>query len=226
MKKIIFILAMLLVPFSVMASNYKLSDMNINVEDDWYTFTKDNVKNNQDLKLLGVSEEYMNKLFENDLYRLDAVKFENDEVTELFVITKDVNTLNTADMTDDELNKVKEYYKKLVSNGDVDVFKTDNNNYIKAVYNDQNLNIIDYYSTYNNVGYTVKIQRRTAFSQEEINKYDEIIKNITFGNTSNDIEPVIDTKEVGNSALNGAIIGAIIGGIIGLIGYIIKKKQK
>lgn len=226
MKKIVFILAMLLVPFSVMASNYKLSDMNINVEDDWYTFTKDNVKNNQDLKLLGVSEEYMNKLFENDLYRLDAVKFENDEVTELFVITKDVNTLNTADMTDDELNKVKEYYKKLVLNGDVDVFKTDNNNYIKAVYNDQNLNIIDYYSTYNNVGYTVKIQRRTAFSQEEINKYDEMIKNITFGNTDNDIEPVIDTKEVGNSALNGAIIGAIIGGIIGLIGYIIKKKQK
>lgn len=226
MKKILFLLTMLLIPFSVMASNYELSDMNINIEDDWYTFTKDNIRNNQDLKLLGVSEEYMNKLFENDLYRLDAIKFENDEVTELFVITKDVNTLNTINMTDEELNEAKDYYKKLISNGNVEVFKTENNNYIKAVYNDQNLNIIDYYSTYNNVGYTVKIQRRTAFTEDEIKAYDEMIKDITFSNASNDIDPVIDTKEVGNSALNGAIIGAIIGGIIGLIGYIIKKKQK
>ncbi|MBP3765816.1 MAG: hypothetical protein J6G98_01365 [Bacilli bacterium] len=225
MKKIIFILTMLLIPFSVMASEYKLSDMNINVSDDWYTFTKDNIRNNQDLKLLGVSEEYMNNLFASDLYRLDAIKFENDEVIELFVITKDVNTLNTIDMTDDELNEVKDYYKKLILNGNTEVFKTDNNNYIKAIYSDKNLNIIDYYATYNNVGYTVKIQRKSAFSQEEINKFDEMVKNITFGNKTNDVEPVIDTKEDGNSILTGAIIGAIIGSIIGLIGYIIKNRK-
>ena len=225
MKKIIFILTMLLIPFSVMASDYKLSDMNINVSNDWYTFTKDNIRNNQDLKLLGVSEEYMNNLFASDLYRLDAIKFENDEVIELFVITKDVNTLNTIDMTDDELNEVKDYYKKLILNGNTEVFKTDNNNYIKAIYSDKNLNIIDYYAIYNNVGYTVKIQRKSAFSQEEINKFDEMVKNITFGNKTNDVEPVIDTKEDGNSILTGAIIGAIIGSIIGLIGYIIKNRK-
>ena len=227
MKKIIFILAMLLIPFSVMASDYKLSDMNINVEDDWYTFTKDNVKNNQDLKLLGVSEEYMNKLFENDFYRLDAIKFENDEVTELFVITKDVNSPNTIDMTDDELNQAKDYYKKLISNGNVEVFKTENNNYIKAIYSDKNLNIIDYYATYNNVGYTVKVQRRTAFSQEEINKYDEMVKNITFdgkkliSNRKKQVKNESAAYKIGYYAGQGAVIGAIVGLII----YLVNKKK-
>lgn len=227
MKKIIFILAMLLIPFSVMASNYKLSDMNINVEDDWYTFTKDNVKNNQDLKLLGVTEEYMNNLFESDLYRLDAIKFENDEVTELFVITKDVNSPNTIDMTDEELNEVKDQYKKLISNGTVEVFKTENNNYIKAIYSDKSLNIIDYYATYNNVGYTVKVQRRTAFSQEEINKYDEMVKNITFdgkkliSNRKKQVKNESTAYKIGYYAGQGAVIGAIVGLII----YLVNKKK-
>ena len=227
MKKIIFILAILLIPFSVMASDYKLSDMNINVEDDWYTFTKDNVKNNQDLKLLGVSEEYMNKLFENDFYRLDAIKFENDEVTELFVITKDVISPNTIDMTDEELNEVKDQYKKLISNGTVEVFKTENNNYIKAIYSDKNLNIIDYYATYNNVGYTVKVQRRTAFSQEEINKYDEMVKNITFNdkklisNRKDQVKEESAAYKIGYYAGQGAVIGAIVGLII----YLVNKKK-
>ena len=95
MKKLFLCLFILFLPFTVYANNYNLEDINIDLSEKWYVFTKDNIKNNQELKILGVSEDYMNKLFENDIYRLDAVKFDNDDVVELFVITKDVNSINT-----------------------------------------------------------------------------------------------------------------------------------
>lgn len=225
MKKLFLCLFILFLPFTVYANNYNLEDINIDLSEKWYVFTKDNIKNNQELKLLGVSEDYMNKLFENDIYRLDAVKFDNDDVVELFVITKDVNSINTFDMTDSQLNQLNNYYKNFVPSANVETFKTDYNNYIKAIYNDKNLNILDYYSTYNNVGYTIKIQRRNAFTEEEIKEYDEMIKNITFKGNK-----VINNKYEKKESVSYKIgyyvgQGAVIGVIVGLIVHLLNKKK-
>ena len=225
MKKLFLYLFILFLPFTVYANNYNLEDINIDLSEKWYVFTKDNIKNNQELKLLGVSEDYMNKLFENDIYRLDAVKFDNDDVVELFVITKDVNSINTFDMTDSQLNQLNNYYKNFVPSANVETFKTDYNNYIKAIYNDKNLNILDYYSTYNNVGYTIKIQRRNAFTEEEIKEYDEMVKNITFKGNK-----VINNKYEKKESVSYKIgyyvgQGAVIGVIVGLIVHLLNKKK-
>lgn len=232
MKKLFFIFIFLLLPFTIYAKDFKIEDINIDLDDSWYVFTKDNIKNNQDLKLLGVSEEYMNKLFDGTNYYLDALKFNNDEITELFVIIKDTSSLyDSSYFTDEQMEELRSLYEKQISNSKTTIFNTDNTNYIKSIYKDQNLNIVDYYAVINKKGYTFKIQQRQEFSEEDLNKLDKMIENIKIGDIDNDdnkddIQPLIDTNKVGNSALTGAIIGAIIGGIIGLIGYIIKKKQK
>ena len=128
-------------------------------------------------------------------------------------------------MTDSQLNQLNNYYKNFVPSANVETFKTDYNNYIKAIYNDKNLNILDYYSTYNNVGYTIKIQRRNAFTEEEIKEYDEMVKNITFKGNK-----VINNKYEKKESVSYKIgyyvgQGAVIGVIVGLIVHLLNKKK-
>ncbi|MBR1717933.1 MAG: hypothetical protein IJ715_01525, partial [Bacilli bacterium] len=217
-------------PLTIYAKDFKIEDISIDLDDSWYVFTKDNIKNNQDLKLLGVSEEYMNDVFDGTDYYLDAIKFNNDEIVELFIIIKDTSSLyDSSDFTDEQIEELRSSYEKQISNSKTTIFTTDSTKYIKSIYKDQDLNIVDYYAVINKKGYTFKIQKNEEFSEEELNELDKMIENIIVSDKDNnvnedDIQPLIDNKKGGNSVLTGTIIGAIIGGIIGLIGYIIKKK--
>ena len=230
MKKLLFIFILLLLPLTIYAKDFKIEDISIDLDDSWYVFTKDNIKNNQDLKLLGVSEEYMNDVFDGTDYYLDAIKFNNDEIVELFIIIKDTSSLyDSSDFTDEQIEALRSSYEKQISNSKTTIFTTDSTKYIKSIYKDQDLNIVDYYAVINKKGYTFKIQKNEEFSEEELNELDKMIENIIVSDKDNnvnedDIQPLIDNKKGGNSVLTGTIIGAIIGGIIGLIGYIIKKK--
>lgn len=230
MKKLLFIFILLLLPLTIYAKDFKIEDISIDLDDSWYVFTKDNIKNNQDLKLLGVSEEYMNDVFDGTDYYLDAIKFNNDEIVELFIVIKDTSSLyDSSDFTDEQIEELRSSYEKQISNSKTTIFNTDNTKYIKSIYKDQDLNIVDYYAVINKKGYTFKIQKKEEFSEEELNELDKMIENIIISDKDNnvnedDIQPLIDTNKGGNSVLTGTIIGAIIGGIIGLIGYIIKKK--
>lgn len=230
MKKLLFIFILLLLPLTIYAKDFQIEDISIDLDDSWYVFTKDNIKNNQDLKLLGVSEEYMNGVFDGTDYYLDAIKFNNDEIVELFIVIKDTSSLyDSSDFTDEQIEALRSSYEKQISNSKTTIFTTDNTKYIKSIYKDQDLNIVDYYAVINKKGYTFKIQKNEEFSEEELNELDKMIENIIVSDKDNnvnedDIQPLIDNKKGGNSVLTGTIIGAIIGGIIGLIGYIIKKK--
>ena len=230
MIKLLFIFILLLLPLTIYAKDFKIEDISIDLDDSWYVFTKDNIKNNQDLKLLGVSEEYMNDVFDGTDYYLDAIKFNNDEIVELFIIIKDTSSLyDSSDFTDEQIEALRSSYEKQISNSKTTIFTTDSTKYIKSIYKDQDLNIVDYYAVINKKGYTFKIQKNEEFSEEELNELDKMIENIIVSDKDNnvnedDIQPLIDNKKGGNSVLTGTIIGAIIGGIIGLIGYIIKKK--
>ena len=230
MKKLLFIFILLLLPLTIYAKDFKIEDISIDLDDSWYVFTKDNIKNNQDLKLLGVSEEYMNDVFDGTDYYLDAIKFNNDEIVELFIVIKDTSSLyDSSDFTDEQIEALRSSYEKQISISKTTIFTTDNTKYIKSIYKDQDLNIVDYYAVINKKGYTFKIQKKEEFSEGELNELDKMIENIIISDKDNnvnedDIQPLIDTKKGGNSVLTGTIIGAIIGGIIGLIGYIIKKK--
>ena len=230
MKKLLFIFILLLLPLTIYAKDFKIEDISIDLDDSWYVFTKDNIKNNQDLKLLGVSEEYMNDVFDGTDYYLDAIKFNNDEIVELFIVIKDTSSLyDSSDFTDEQIEELRSSYEKQISNSKTTIFTTDSTKYIKSIYKDQDLNIVDYYAVINKKGYTFKIQKKEEFSEGELNELDKMIENIIISDKDNnvnedDIQPLIDTKKGGNSVLTGTIIGAIIGGIIGLIGYIIKKK--
>ena len=57
-------------PLTVYAKTYTMSntDISISVDDSsWYVFTRDNIKNNSELKELGITSDYMQGFFEDNM---------------------------------------------------------------------------------------------------------------------------------------------------------------
>lgn len=228
MKKLLAIL-LLFVPFTISAKSYQFDDVKVNMPEDWYVFTKDNIKDNSDLKLLGVEEEYMEQLFSDSMYKMDAILFtNNDSSVEMFVLEKKVTSPNFNSFSIKELSPVKDEYKKIVNTDNVEVIETNKNKYVKAIYNDSGLNVVDYYTVYNNIGYTLKFQTVEEIDDDYLNYFDLIMDKVDFPKSvisSNTKSDELDEEgiayRIGYSAARGAVIGAIVGAII----YGIRKKK-
>ena len=65
MKKILWNLIILFVPFMVMGKEYQINEVNykISFDDDWIVITTNNLKDNSDLASLNITEEYMDNLW-------------------------------------------------------------------------------------------------------------------------------------------------------------------
>ena len=96
MKKIVFCLLVLLVmPLMVSAVSVDVpsADMSLNIPDEWYVFTRENIENNPDLDELDLTYEFMNELMnENDMY-VDAFDDEEEFIVSV-VDVEDVGNLN------------------------------------------------------------------------------------------------------------------------------------
>lgn len=96
MKKIVFSLLVLLVmPLMVSAASVDVpsADMSLNIPDEWYVFTRENIENNPDLDELDLTYEFMNELMnENDMY-VDAFDDEEEFIVSV-VDVEDVGNLN------------------------------------------------------------------------------------------------------------------------------------
>ena len=64
MKKILFLIIFMLFPFMVIAKNYNVNDLNLQLDlsDDYIVLTRDNLDNNEGLEKLGITKEYMKEL--------------------------------------------------------------------------------------------------------------------------------------------------------------------
>ena len=76
MKKILFALLIFMMPIFVFAKEYSIKDINLKMEIDdnyWNVFTRDNYKDNELLKSLGVTNEYMENYFTQNNAYVDAL---------------------------------------------------------------------------------------------------------------------------------------------------------
>ena len=250
MKKFVFVLLFLLVPFMVKAIDIGITDTDINsitFNDDWVYMTRDNYRDvlvNYGYSDADIENTYNTWL--NHSYYLDA--FTKDNNREVLLIVKDEtsNVDNMNDLSDDEVYKetteLRNQYKAY--NAEEDIFKVGGVKYLKMSYLDSSLNVyvIDYITIVNNTLYQFKAQKSgSAFLSSEINEIEGIISSTDYNVKNNNISTNNDTtgnslistrinKKKDNNTLNsvliGAIVGALVGGVAGLIIKLIKNKNK
>ena len=229
MKKILktlIILLLVMVVSPVMAKEFTISstDIKVNLDDSkWYVFTRDNIKNNKQLKEFGISEEYMNSTFTKGNMYLDAIKFtSNTELIELFVMKKQVEKVkNLSKYSDSDVKDVAKEIAKKENTSDYKIFKTDYK-YVYTKYTDSGKQIMDYYTVVNGYGYTIKLQSDKAFTSDQQKEMENIVKGISFNVDSSLSEP---SKGM-NPIIRDAIIGAVVGGLGGALATLINKNKK
>ena len=222
-----FILA-LLFPIAISAKQYNFKDLSIDLnEDEWYIFTRDNIKDNEVLEKLGITYEYMNNFFNTNNTYLDAITFLNEEeYLEMFVAAKDTYLdYNLHKYSDDDLKDLEEEFISKTNPTEHGIYNTGKYKYIYQVYNDEklNLNVIDYYTVINSKAYTIKFQKVNEFTSDEKSIIKEIIGDISFK-----LDSKYENKPKSNSFnFMEIIIYAVVGGLVGgIVSLITKKKNK
>lgn len=237
MKKILLLLLLFVIPISVSAKEYSAVDLTIDFDDSkWYVFTRDNIKDNEELKELGITYEYMNSFFLSNYAYLDAaIVYENPSDTlESFVMIKDSNLeRNLHTYTE---NDIKDLENELIKNYNVfehGIYSFNDYKYVYMVYEDNGLNIIDYYTSINGKMYTIKLQKQNKFTSEEKELMKSIVNTISFKldpkyekHVKTNKSEGINYKEIIITTIIGGIVGGIIGGVIGLINRSKKAKKE
>lgn len=218
------LLIALLLPITVFAQNYEIKEVNthITMPDDWYVFTKENLKDNAKLKEINITEEYMKNFFTTNRAYLDAMP--KTFAYEFVLRTKDVEKMNNlSNYTDDEVKEVAKEIGKRVYSSTNDIYKT-NYKYVESYYYDSTnkMYIASYYTVVNRLGYTFTAQKSANFTETEKNQIRDIIKSVSY-----DIKPEYKEEEKTSFNFNNILIYAAIGGVAGgLASYIASKKKK
>lgn len=244
-KKIfaMFALLLLFIPSFVFAKSYDVDEyLKLDFDDDWYVFTKSNIKDNKELEELGVSEEYMENLFKSSNVVVDAILFadDNNDTKEVFVRTTEAEDLyNLNYNTDSYINEFADGFISSVKEQGIEVvnskvYKSNNNAYVYLEYFDSNLNVIEYFTVVNGNAYAIQAQKTNSFTESEKDNFKEIIDKASFKivkqekDDDNDKEQEKENNKNSNYVTNiivGAVIGALVGALYGLIYTKIKAKK-
>ena len=249
MKKFIFVLLFLFMPFMIKAVDIGITDTDINsitFNDDWVYVTRDNYRDvlaNYNYSESDITNTY-NKWVSQSYY-LDA--FTKDFNREIFLIVKDETSdvYNMNDLSDSDVYKetteLRNQYKAY--NAEEDIFKVGGIKYLKMSYLDSNLNIyvIDYITIINNTLYQFKVQKSgSAFLSSEITEIEDIISSTNYNikrnsnivstnngdTTGNSLILTKENNKKDNNTLNYALIGAIVGALVGGVSALIIKLRK
>lgn len=238
-----FALFLLFIPSFVFAESYDVDEyLKLDFDDNWYVFTKSNIKDNKELEELGVSEEYMENLFKSSNVVVDAILFEedNNDTKEVFVRTTETKDLyNLNDNTDSYINEFADGFISSVKEQGIEVvnsnvYKSNNNTYVYLEYSDSNLNVIEYFTVVNGNGYAIQAQKPNSFTESEKDSFKEIIDKASFKivkqekDDDNNKEQEKQNNKSSNYVTNiivGAVIGALVGALYGLIYTKIKAKK-
>lgn len=213
-----------LLPITVFAQNYDIKEVNthITMPDDWYVFTKENLKDNAKLKEINITEEYMKNFFTTNGAYIDAMP--QNFTLEFVLRTKEVDKMNNlSNYTDDEVKEVATEFGKIVNSNNNDIYKT-KYKYVESYYYDSTnkMYLASYYTVVNRLGYTFTAQKSENFTDAEKTQIRDIIKSVSY-----DIKPEYKDEEKTSFNFNNILIYAAIGGVTGgLASYIAFKKKK
>lgn len=210
MKKIVLSLLMLfIIPVLTKAEQVDVSSagFSLNLPDEWYVFTRENIKNNSELEELDLTYDFMNDLMnENDMY-VDAFDDDEEFITSVVDI-EDVGNLN--DYFDSEIEDLALEIQSIAGADSYELYENDYK-FIYLEYMDAGYYIINYYTIIADRAYTFTIQKETEFTSAEKEAYKAIIDSIHFDNyvaVDNSKEMIVVIAGVGLVLVLG--IGAII----------------
>lgn len=214
-------------PTAASAETYKLggTDISISVDNsEWYVFTRDNIKDNSELKKLGISYDTIyGILYDNDAY-MDAIIFNEDGgYIEMFVRKKPVDSglVNLSNYKDSE---VLDFAKELAKKEGAENYTVYENQYkfARLDYKDDKLGyyMCEFITCVNKDSYTVTFQATSQYTQEEYAEIGKIVDSIQFDVDTSIKEPI--RFNVVRSVLVGAAVGGIAGGIVAIT----KNKKK
>lgn len=228
MKKIAIFLIILLIPLVVNAKEYIVggTDLKINLDDEmWYVFTKDNIKDNEELKFLEISEEYMQEFMDENSVYLHALMINEDNTLEIFIRKSQVEKINNLSNYSEK--NVKQLAKELAKKQDAKKYDIYENKYKYAhlTYQSGEYYLDEYYTIVNKEAYTITAQSTKKITTEQKEIIQKIINTIDFT-----IDPKYKDDKITNwwqSIGVYAIIGGCIGAVSGLIqGLILKRKKE
>lgn len=238
MKKIIIFLAIIILPSIVFAKEFEAKEINLKVDvrDDFYVLTRDNLKNNVDLAKLSIPESYMEETMKKNNIYMDVLK--KDVSYEILVVVPDKTLAfnNLGNATDSMLEELRSELVKKTGSTVSRVYKS-NHNYIIVDYYDKNTDyyIVNYYTVVNARGYNFQLQKKTEISDDERNDIKEFVDTVKidvleeYKNESPEVQKSIDNSNKKGIDFKNVVIGAIIGAVVGLISYltslVIKKKK-
>lgn len=223
MKKYLLIL-LLLFPLTVTAQTYQVDEyMKVDMNDNWYTFTRTNLKDNKQLEELNITYDYLNDFMNKNSVYLDALKKESktEDMIESFVRIKEADINDLSNYDDDFVKEVAKELQKKINASEYDIYKN-NYKYAYIKYNDQGLNIIQYYTVVNKKGYNIQFQKQNDFTKEEQEEFQNIISKITY-KINKDLKEETNNK---NKTYNYTMIGAIAGAIVGTLLVVNKNKKE
>ena len=240
MKKLLLFLSLVLFlfPVCVSAKEYDISEMyfKATLPDDWYVFTRDNIKGNETLKEFEISESYMSSMFTANKAYINAAP--QDFGVEFFAIvinTSGINNLaNYPDkMIENEVFDALNENLKTAKDVEMSLTKVNDYKYIKVSFYDPGSKkyIYKYYTVINSKGYNFQLQKDTKMNSEDEKILDEIVKTIEIkvlnSKESSKMQNEINKyNKKGSSIWGKVLIGAIVGAIAGAVGSIIGNKKK
>lgn len=181
LKKVWFSLLILLVmPLVAYAQNVDIKSANLDLElpDSWYVFTRDNLNNNPDLEELELTEEdIMDYFLEYDLY---ANAFDDNYDFYIYMsTTQDIGNL------DDYYNfEVDDLATELMNMYGADSYEIYDNDYkfVRMDYVSDEYYILDYYTIIDDKSYIFSIQKLTEITNDDKVMMNDIVDAIHFDN--------------------------------------------
>ena len=226
MKKIFVLIAILFFPFYIFAKEVNISDVNMkfNIDDDYIVLTRDNLNDNNDLKNLGISDDYMKDTMERNNIYADILS--KDISFEILIVVPNIKLsfYDLSSASDSMQNDLKSELEKKTKAEISSIYKG-KRDYIVIDYFDENTDyyIVNYYTIVNARGYNIQLQKKTEITDEEKDELKKLVDNI-------DIETIANNETSnGGLTIKNIIIGAVIGAAVGVITYsinmVIKKKK-
>lgn len=189
MKKIFLILLVtvfLIIPIKVSAHSETVRDMSMTLEYvDWYIFTKEKMYD-EDLEALNFTEEgVLNYLKSNNLELIALLSdYDSDPSVELMVAVKNIpgEIDDLGEYSDEEIAELGDEVKNSLGVDSYEIKVINGFKFIYLNYYDEAAgeNTHQYYTVYNNKGYTLFVRKPVEFTEDELKIINKSIDSISF----------------------------------------------
>lgn len=226
-------------PLTVYAETYSMSDtdMSIRIDDtSWYVFTRDNIEGNSELDELGITHDFMESVFYDNMAHMDAFRFDEDgDFLELFIRKQRLeNTFTNLANYDDEL--LYELAEAFAERQNAENYSIYGNQYrfVKLEYFDSayEMYICEFITIVNKDNYTLTFQSPSPIDGAKLSEIQKIVDSVSFDVDYSMEEPILSYLEepqktsISNGAMEILITSTISGGLLGLFTWLCGRMKK